>query len=265
VELRPEVAGYYQLGREQGRLHAPGGGSLERVRTQELIAPALPAGHLDVLDVGGAAGVHASWLAAQGHRVTLVDPVALHVEQATAAGVTAEVGDARALSQGDATVDVVLLLGPLYHLQAAEDRALALGEALRVLRPGGLLVAAAIGRHAAFLDMVLRFDRFTDPEVLPTVTRSLATGRFDGWEAALFTHAYLHHPQELETEVVAAGFADVRLHNVEGPGAFAADLTERWEDPGRREALLAAARATDEHPSLLHVASHLLALARAPG
>jgi 2-polyprenyl-3-methyl-5-hydroxy-6-metoxy-1,4-benzoquinol methylase len=35
-----------------------------------------------ILDVGGAAGVHAAPLAAAGHEVHLIDPVPVHVEQA---------------------------------------------------------------------------------------------------------------------------------------------------------------------------------------
>src|SRR5205823_14844698 len=68
----------------------------------------------------------------------------------------ARVGDARALSDADASADGVLLLGPLYHLVSAADRIRALSEARRVLRPGGVLVAAAISRHASLLDGLTR-------------------------------------------------------------------------------------------------------------
>ena len=51
-------------------------------------------------------------------------------------GFTAETADARRLPREDATADVVLLMGPLYHLQKREDRDMALGEARRVLKPG---------------------------------------------------------------------------------------------------------------------------------
>jgi SAM-dependent methyltransferase len=39
------------------------------------------------------------------------------------------------------------MLGPLYHRQAAADRAEALQEAWRILKPGGVLVAAAMSRR----------------------------------------------------------------------------------------------------------------------
>lgn len=51
-----------------------------------------------------------------------------------------------------ASCDVVLLLGPLYHLCAPAERAQAVGEAARVLKPGGVLCAAAINRLAYLRD-----------------------------------------------------------------------------------------------------------------
>lgn len=154
MELDPEIRDYYNRGEEADRL--AGGfpaGPLERARTEEILQRYLPEPPSDILDVGGGPGVYAAWLADLGYRVHLVEPVPLHVEQAKAAhdDVTAELGDARALSQPDASVDVVLLLGPLYHLVERGDRILALEEAARVLRPGGLLFAAAISRFAALL------------------------------------------------------------------------------------------------------------------
>jgi ubiquinone/menaquinone biosynthesis C-methylase UbiE len=51
---------------------------------------------------------------------------------------------------GDSSVDTVLMLGPLYHLQDLEDRKKAIREAQRILKPGGLLFAAGINRLAYF-------------------------------------------------------------------------------------------------------------------
>jgi len=85
--------------------------------------------------------------------VHVIDPVAHHVETAAAlADVTAEVGDACHLSAAADSVDAVLLLGPLYHLPAAQDRETAIREARRVLRAGGVLVAAAISRYLSLLE-----------------------------------------------------------------------------------------------------------------
>ncbi|MGH9209081.1 MAG: class I SAM-dependent methyltransferase [Acidimicrobiales bacterium] len=88
-----------------------------------------------MLDIGGGTGVYARWLLDQGYDVTLIDPVELHITQATQTGVPATVGDARHLDHPDESIDVALLLGPLYHLTEPEDRLAALAEARRVLRP----------------------------------------------------------------------------------------------------------------------------------
>ena len=104
--LEPEIQEYYERGGEAGRLAgAFPSGPLELARTQELIVRYMPPGQLDVLDVGGGPGVYAEWLASQGHRVRLIDPVAHHVEQAADRhpGITATVGDARSLDEPDAS------------------------------------------------------------------------------------------------------------------------------------------------------------------
>jgi len=75
-----ELAAYYNLGREKGRLER-GTGSLEQVRTQDILVRFLPKQGV-IIDVGGAAGVYALWLARLGYQVHLVDLMPLHVQQA---------------------------------------------------------------------------------------------------------------------------------------------------------------------------------------
>jgi SAM-dependent methyltransferase len=266
-ELDPLIRAYYERGEEAERLC--GGfpsGRLELARTQELIGRFLPSGSLEVLDVGGGPGVYAAWLAGLGHQVRLVDPVPLHVDQATAADarITTELGDARALAQADASVDVVLLLGPLYHLLDPGDRALALREASRVLRPGGWLFAAAISRYAALFDLLIRADVLHEPGILPTMREVLTTGAFRSGPDGPFTTAYFHLPSELAAEVAAAGFVLADVFNVEGPGFVALDLEQRWDDPVRREALLEAARLIETAPEARAAGAHLLAVASRP-
>jgi 2-polyprenyl-3-methyl-5-hydroxy-6-metoxy-1,4-benzoquinol methylase len=76
--LERELVTHYERGRERTRLD----GSLELLRTKVLLERLLPAAPASVLDVGGAFGVYATWLAERGHRVTVVDPIPLHVESA---------------------------------------------------------------------------------------------------------------------------------------------------------------------------------------
>jgi ubiquinone/menaquinone biosynthesis C-methylase UbiE len=265
-----DVVAYYERGEEQGRLSSQPTSRLEFVRTQEILRARLPPPPARVLDVGGGAGVHAQWLARDGYAVELLDPIALHVDQAREASeeqpeapFSAELGDARRLDRADGSVDVVLLMGPLYHLPDSTDRATALAEARRVLRSGGMVAGAAISRFASTIDGVLR-DFLSDTRFEEIWRRDLQTGmhRNPQRTANWFTTAYFHHPDELRDEFVAAGFEGVRVHAVEGFAGVLDDLSERLDDPTRLATLLDALGAVDQEPSLLGVSFHLLAIGR---
>ena len=266
-----EIAAYYDKGEEAGRLGD--WGRLEFARTMELLERYLPGPPAVVLDVGGAAGAYALPLARNGYEVHLVDPMELHVEQARAASdralASARVGDARDIDVGDASADAVLMLGPLYHLTERADRDRALAEAMRVLRPGGLLAAAAISRFASTIDGLARgfllqpgFERIVERDVAEGQHRN--PDRVPAW----FTTAYFHRPEELENEVRGAGFELRALLAVEGPfgaGAEAGALDAWLDDPGRRALLLRTIARVEAEPSLLGASPHLLAVATRPG
>lgn len=269
--LAPAVRAYYDAAPEDQRLSA-GPGQLERVRTQELVARFLPAPPQVVLDVGGGPGVHALWLAERGYEVHLVDPVPRLVAQARAqrgasgrAVASCSVGDARALDRADGFADAVLLLGPLYHLPDAADRQTALREALRVLRPGGLLFAAGISRFASALDGLAR-DLLADPAFAEIVEHDLADGRHRNptGDPEYFTTAYFHRPDELGPEVEGVGFRLRGVFGLEGPGWLLPDFEARWGDDARRARLLHVLRRLEEEPSMLGVSAHLLAVAHRP-
>jgi SAM-dependent methyltransferase len=259
VAVRTIAQYYAELG-EIDRLTRTPWGRLEYLRTREMIESALPARTCEVLDVGGATGIHAAWLAGAGHRVHVVDPEPAHVEHAARLpGVSASIGDARALDRPDDSADVVLLLGPLYHLEEPADRARTIGEAVRVARTGGLVIGAVIARYASMLDMTA-LGRLADDATLASVRETARTGRHD--PAIGFTTAYFHEPDELRAEFVTAGLEDVAVRAVEGPAYL---MLKRADAPeGVSEAVFASAltlaRETESHPALMHASSHLLAI-----
>ncbi len=255
---------------EQNRLRG-GAGWIEFERTRELVRRHLPEGPLRILDVGGAAGVHAEWLAVDGHQVHLIDPVERHIERAREVAnqldhpFTCAFGDARALDESDASVDVVLMFGPLYHLTERHDRVLALSEARRVLRPGGLCFVAGISRFASLFDGLVT-GSLTDPRFQEIVLDDLDTGQHrnpegvPGW----FTTAYFHHPDELEAEAREAGLLVETLYGIEGmPGWLSGD-SRRWETQEHQDLLLAAARATESEPVLRGLSAHMLLVTTRP-
>ena len=270
TQLDPAIAAYYEQSPEEARLDS-GASQLEALRTRELIERHASPPPATIVDVGGAAGAYAGWLAEAGYSVHLLDAVPRLVAEAerrsaflTRPIASCEIGDARALPHPDSFADIVLLLGPLYHLTEAADRARALDEAARVLKPGGFLFAAGISRWASALDGLAR-DLFGDPRYVNIIERDLEDGQHrNPTEQFYFTTAYFHRPDELRGEVDRAGLLVEGVFGLEGPGWFLPDFADRWADPRRRADLLRLARAFEADEAILGVSAHLLAVARKP-
>ncbi|MGN9839354.1 class I SAM-dependent methyltransferase [Nonomuraea sp. H19] len=257
----PEVLGYYARGGELTRLRQ-GRNRLEFLRTRDVLCRTLPAAPARVLDVGGGTGVHAEWLAADGYDVELIDPVPLHVTEASAIpGVTARLGDARDLPVPDGEADAALLLGPLYHLPDRADRVRALSEARRAVRPGGLVAAAFISRYAAVHDSIYH-GFFVREEQRTADYRALETGVMISPKIAAGFRGYFHEPEEILGEFADAGLPEPLRYGLEGAFWLYGDVDDWLDDDGRRELLLGAARRLECEPSLLGVSGHLLAVTR---
>lgn len=258
---------YYALGGERARL-ASALGRVEFERTKEILARHLPPPPAMIADVGGGPGRYARWLVGLGYTVRLRDLVPLHVQQALEdAGtdgleIDASLGDARDLDLIDGSADVVLLLGPVYHLNQTAARAQCLAEAHRVLRPGGVMFVAAISRWAPRLhaEVVAKLYREWD-NLRAAVPDIEATGSMPPLFEGSFT-AYLHRPDELRAEIEAAGFECLDLVSVEGIAFALPDLDQRLANELDREVVFDAARALERVPELLGLSPHMLATAR---
>ena len=141
---------------EEGRLLTRHG-SVEFFTTMHYIDKYLRPG-MRILEVGAATGRYSHTLARRGFRVDAVELVQHNVDifnSLTQPGeeITIRQGDARDLSCfDDETYDIVLLLGPMYHLFTGEDQMKALSESLRVLKRGGVLFAAYCGNDATMVN-----------------------------------------------------------------------------------------------------------------
>ena len=262
-----EIVDYYTRFAEESRL-STGSARLEFERTKDLLLRFLPPPPAQVVDVGGASGSYAFWLSRLGYMVHLVDMTPRLVVEAARRNAASEqplvslaVGDARHLPVTDVSADVVLLLGPLYHLTERADRLAALQEARRILRPDGVIVAAGISRYAATVDG-LAFHPALDSRLATMRHRSLADGQYrnETDNQRYFVTAYFHRPEDLADEMTVAGYARVRVLGVEGPGWLLQDFEARWTDAALRNEILTVARLLEEERSIIGASAHMLAV-----
>jgi SAM-dependent methyltransferase len=262
--IAPLMAHHYADTDEAGRLDKPRG-TVEFLRTMAILGRFLPPPPARVLDVGGGPGRYALELQQAGYVVRLIDPLESHVTQARAAGVNAtSLGDARKLEIANDSVDVVLLLGPLYHLTERRDRVLAWSEAARVVRPDGVVVGAAISRFASLIDG-LNLGLMADPGFAAIVEEDLRSGqhRNPDQREKWFTTAYFHHPDELAPEMTEGGLVPELVAAVEGPAQTVGPALGEWlEDSQRRETLLNFLAKVETEPAVIGATGHILAVGR---
>jgi SAM-dependent methyltransferase len=255
--LNPIIHYYTNDFSEADRLFVDGAGRLELVRTQELLRNILPEAPARVADIGGATGVYARWLMDLGHSVDLIDLTPTHVEAALASspGLRAQVGDARDLPWDADTFDIVLVMGPLYHLIDAADRQQVLREAIRVTRPGGVVAATAISVHASLLDLAVH--DLLNEETVDGVRELMATGVNDGRFG--FTEAYMHSVEEFEEELVGSGLQDVDVKGLQGP----LWPVTRFRDPTQDlSPFVMAARIAESDRRIMAASAHLFGAGR---
>lgn len=262
-----EIHDHYTDRHNEGeRLSSTLKGQLEMRRLQELLTQYLPDVPAKVADIGGGPGVHATWLTQCGYDVELLDPVQRHVDQARQAGLDAIVGDARQLPWANESKDAVLMAGPLYHLSAPAERRVAVREAVRVLRPGGILAVIAINRAANLIGSMLAN---TLQHRRPVVEDILSNG-FSTENKRMAQTTY-HTVAQLQTEL-APFISGVTVHGLTGPGGWLTVLIDAHfktmpmpatiADPDPLQTALMCTRIADRHPELVHASSLLLAVGR---
>jgi len=214
-------------------------------------------GGRDVLDVGGGTGGFAVPLAAQGHRVTVVDPspdaLASLQRRAGEAGVTvtAVQGDAAGVLDvvAEQSADLVLCHGVLEHVDEVGP---ALSAIAGVLRPGGVLSLLVAQRSAAVVARAVagRFAEarraLTDPD-----------GRWGPGDPLPRRFA----EDELRQALAGVGLGVAEVHGVRVladlvPGALVDT------EPGAAEELVELERLVADRPDLRAMATQLHLLAR---
>ena len=146
MEIKDYLTNFYEHYDEDGRLLSKCG-MVEYITTMKYIEKYLQPG-MRILEIGAATGRYSHALARKGYQVDALELVEHNIEifkQNTIEGepVTITQGNAIDLSKFESnTYDIVLLLGPMYHLFTKEDKVKAMSEAIRVAKKKGVVFTA---------------------------------------------------------------------------------------------------------------------------
>ena len=229
METLELLTGFYSNYDEEGRLLSRHG-SVEFLTTMRYIEKYLRPG-MRILEIGAATGRYSHTLARMGYRVDAVELIQHNIDifnSLTQPGedITVRQGDARDLSAiGDETYDMVLLLGPMYHLFTVEDQLQALSEALRVTKKGGLLFAAYCGNDACMIRHGFGKEYLKQERFLRQVDMNTFQAAIDPAETFV-----LNRPSDVDA--LMAHFSTTRLHFV-GSDMFTdymRQAVDSWDD-----------------------------------
>lgn len=232
----------------------------------------LPPPPARVLDVGSGPGRYTIALAEKGYHLVLFDlsgeSLALARRNAAEAGVTAQV---EGYVQGTASnlgcfpsdhFDAVLVMGPLYHLIVEEERLAAVRESLRVLRPGGVVVASIINHLGVARAGLTEFAEWYETAECLQIARSYTLLVGEEQEHP-FTSAYFAHPLELRRWYEDAGAETISMAAQEGIAGGLHDECRRLaENPTAWQNWVQIVLETCEDPTILGGSEHTLYVGR---
>ena len=154
MSRRIDILGsFYTQFDEDSRVVSSRQGQLEYRTTMAYIHRHAPAGSR-LLEVGAGTGRYSIALAREGYDVTALELLehnlaVLREQAAGLPGLRACLGDALDLSRfEDGSFDMTLMLGPMYHLYDPAEVRTAVSEAIRVTKPGGVLLFAFLSVYA---------------------------------------------------------------------------------------------------------------------
>jgi len=250
------VDALYKIFNEDDRLNNSQAARVEFLTTIKYIEKYLPAGG-KIMDIGAGAGEYSLYFAKQGYSVTAVELAenninAFRAKLTPGLNIDLRQGNACDLSAfGDASFDVVLLLGPLYHISDAADREKCINEARRVCKPGGTIFFAYISNDMVVLTQTFYYD-----------LNYLVDGEYnhETFELNNFPFVFFTVPNA-RNELTNAGVELLHEIAVDGVSELLAEKINQLDDAGYKQYLRYHFYCC-EKPEMLGRSNHLLFIGR---
>lgn len=253
---KTELEKYYEKFDEDHRLKTRHGQVEFFVTMKNILAFAAPSAK--ILDVGAATGAYSVPLSRQGFDVTAVELVPSNLQKLRAKHekVKCWKGDARDLHfLDDAAFDIVLLLGPLYHLHTEEDKLKTLTEAARVAKKGGLIFCAYTMNEYAVTQYCFGQNKIKENFAAGQIDKSFKTVSRDG---DLYSYVRLEDINALKEK---SGLERVKIFSPDGPADYMRRELNAM-DQETFELFKNYALEISERPELLGAGSHLVDVLR---
>ena len=207
-----------------------------------------------LLDIGAGTGRYTSALMAEGYEVKAVELVQRNIDVFLKRESTADVvqGDARHMPfLPDASADVTLLLGPLYHLIGFDEKLKALAEAKRVTKPGGLIFVAYLMNEYSILSYCFDEDRIGGLMERGAVDEDY---HIQASADELYDYVRLEDIDRLDSE---AGLERVTVFSPDGPSDYMRTRLNRMSEETFAR-FLDYQKQMSERPDLLGAGSHVV-------
>lgn len=224
------IINYYEIYDEDSRLVKDNAHKIEFITTTHFLNKYIKK-DTKILDLGAGTGRYSFYYAKKGVDITAVDLSPKHIsimkDKAKEYNINLNIfqGDALNLENIQSeTYDVVLCLGPLYHLMSAEERTQCIKECKRVLKPNGILAVAYISRFATFINMIHRNTSNINDIGLRNI---LKTGKEFGDSRDCF---YYSTYKELELIVKDTNLFKLEHIGTDGIGGTLRDVINKFND-----------------------------------
>lgn len=209
---------------------------------------------MKILEIGAGTGAYSLMLAKNGYQVDALELVQHNLDILKSKitpemHINANQGNALNMSMyEDNSFDIVLCLGPLYHLEN-EDRKKCIDEAIRVCKPNGYLFFAYISNCLTFVQAIDKYDHYL------LDNRSEFNDKFELEDNAnVFTYSMPEYMEQLMQEYRVKKLNHVSLDGVtrlikDKINNFSKEEFDLW---------IKYLKVTSEIPSILGYSEHIM-------